>query len=47
VAATRSNVEKQEEKKIRAKSMKSINSTDCVGVRLQSIMTYTYIGCRT
>jgi hypothetical protein len=27
--------------------MKSINSIDCVGVRLQSFMTYTYIGSRT
>jgi hypothetical protein len=26
--------------------MKSINSMDGVGVRLQSVMTYTYIGRR-
>jgi hypothetical protein len=29
------------------KSMKNISSIDCVGVRLQSAMTYTYIGGRT
>jgi hypothetical protein len=38
---------KREEKKTRAKSMKSITSIDCVGVSLQSAMTYTYIGNRT
>jgi hypothetical protein len=34
-------------KKTRAKRVKSINLIDCVGVRLQSVMTYTYIGNRT
>jgi hypothetical protein len=27
--------------------MKNINSIDCVGVRLQSAVTYTYIGSMT
>jgi hypothetical protein len=41
---------KQRKKKIiekLGKSMKNISSIDCVGVRLQSAMTYTYIGGRT
>jgi hypothetical protein len=33
--------------KTRAKSIKIINSIDCVDVRLQSVMTYTYICSRT
>jgi hypothetical protein len=38
---------KQEEKKSRAKNVKGINLIDCVGVRLQSDVTYTYIGSMT
>jgi hypothetical protein len=41
--------EKEKERKLetRAKSMKRINSIDCVGIRLQSVMTYTYLSSRT
>jgi hypothetical protein len=38
---------KRKEKKTRAKSMKKINLIDYVDIRLQSTMTYTYIGSRT
>jgi hypothetical protein len=38
--ARRSNEVKMRRKKTRAKSMKSINSIDCVDVILQSVMTY-------
>jgi hypothetical protein len=38
---------KWEEKKTRATSVKNINSIDCVGVSLQSVVTYAYIGSKT
>jgi hypothetical protein len=38
---------KREEKKTRAKSMKSINLIDYVGVGLQWAVIYTYIGSMT
>jgi hypothetical protein len=44
VTSSRSNKVNTRRKKTRAKSM---NSIDYVGVRLQSIVTYTYIGSRT
>jgi hypothetical protein len=40
-------MKKKRKLETRAKSMKNINSIDCVGVRLQSAVTYTYIGSRT
>jgi hypothetical protein len=48
VAATsKSNEVKQEEKKTKAKGVKSIKLIDCVDVILQSVMIYTYIGNST
>jgi hypothetical protein len=38
---------RKKKKKTRAKSVKYINLIDYVGIRLQSAMTYTYIGSRT
>jgi hypothetical protein len=45
--ASRSNEVKTRKKKTRGKSVKNINSIDCVDVRLQSVVTYTYIGNMT
>jgi hypothetical protein len=47
VVASRSNEVKMKRKENYGKSVRSINSVDCVDVRLQSTMTYTYIGSRT
>jgi hypothetical protein len=47
-AAKRSKRSRTKRKKTRAKNMKKkINLIDYVGVRLQSTVTYTYIGSRT
>jgi hypothetical protein len=39
--------EKKKETKNYGKSIKNISSIDCIGVRLQSVVTYTYIDSRT